>query len=55
MPSQRDADAWAEDKTLGLIRSFPLTIDAFTRVVLASALATQVSWRVSHPERAETF
>jgi Serpin (serine protease inhibitor) len=46
MPSQQEADAWAEHKTLGLIRSFPLAIDALTRVVLASALATQVSWRV---------
>jgi hypothetical protein len=44
MPSQQEADAWAEKHTLGLITSFPSSIDALTRVVLASALATKVSW-----------
>lgn len=46
MPTQGDADAWAEKNTLGLIESFPLRIDAATRIVLASALATKVSWQV---------
>jgi hypothetical protein len=46
MPTQQDANAWAEKNTLGLIKSFPLSVDAFTRVVLASALATKVSWPV---------
>ncbi len=44
MPSQAQADAWADEHTAGLIRRFPLTIDGATRIVLASALATRVSW-----------
>lgn len=44
MPTQAEADAWAQRETGGLIGSFPLQIDALTRVVLASALATKVSW-----------
>jgi hypothetical protein len=44
MPTQAGADAWAQRETLGLIRSFPLQIDDLTRLVLASALATRVSW-----------
>ena len=46
MPSQAEADAWADRKTLGLIRKFPMEIDEFTRIVLASALATKVKWEV---------
>ena len=46
MPSQAEADAWAERETLGLIRRFPMQIDELTRIVLASALATKVSWEV---------
>ena len=46
MPSQAQADAWADRKTLGLIREFPMRIDEFTRIVLASALATNVKWEV---------
>ena len=46
MPTAQEADAWAERNTLGLIKSFPLAIDEFTRTVLASALATKVSWQV---------
>jgi hypothetical protein len=45
MPTQTEADAWAERETLGLIATFPLDIDALTRIVLASALATKVSWQ----------
>jgi hypothetical protein len=44
MPSQEEADAWARRETLGLIDAFPLEIDETTRIVLASALATKVSW-----------
>jgi serine protease inhibitor len=44
MPTQHEADAWAERHTVGLIKQFPLEIDAETTVVLASALATKVSW-----------
>ncbi|MFZ1993339.1 MAG: hypothetical protein WAU75_04455 [Solirubrobacteraceae bacterium] len=46
MPTQAEADAWAERETLGLIGQFPLEIDELTRIVLASALATKVSWEV---------
>ena len=46
MPTQAEADAWAERETLGLIRNLPLKIDHLTRIVLASALATRVSWEV---------
>ena len=44
MPSQAQADAWVDEHTGGLIRRFPLGIDALTRIVLASAVATRVSW-----------
>jgi hypothetical protein len=46
MPTQAQADAWAERETLGLIRKFPMDIDELTRIVLASVLATKVSWEV---------
>jgi hypothetical protein len=46
MPTQDEADAWARKQTLGLIESFPMDLNAATRVVLASALATKVSWRL---------
>jgi hypothetical protein len=46
MPTRQEADAWADRNTLGLIKSFPLEIDEWTRIVLASALATKVSWPV---------
>jgi len=45
MPTQAEADAWARRSTLGLIKTFPAAIDRGTRVVLASALATKVSWQ----------
>ena len=44
MPTQAEADAWAKRNTLDLIGRFPLSIDGSTRIVLASALATKVSW-----------
>jgi hypothetical protein len=44
MPTQEEANAWAERNTLGLIKSFPAQIEESTRIVLASALATKVSW-----------
>jgi hypothetical protein len=45
MPTRAEADAWADRHALGLIRKFPLDIDHHTGVVLASALATKVSWQ----------
>ncbi len=44
MPTQREANKWADRSTDGLIGEFPVSIDALTRIVLASALATHVSW-----------
>ena len=46
MPTAAQADAWAERETLGLIRTFPASIDETTRIVLASALATKVEWEI---------
>lgn len=43
LPAQRDLDRWARDHTFGLIERFPVgTAEAC--LVLASALATKVSW-----------
>ncbi|HEX9230778.1 MAG TPA: serpin family protein [Jatrophihabitantaceae bacterium] len=46
MPTQAQADAWASEHTSGLIDAFPLTITPRTVLILASALATRVSWEV---------
>lgn len=46
IPTQEEAAAWAKRTTDGLIDRFPMQIDARTRLVLASALATKVSWSV---------
>jgi hypothetical protein len=46
MPTQNEADEWARKRTLGLIEAFPLDLNAAVRIVLASALATKVSWRL---------
>jgi hypothetical protein len=44
IPSQAAADAWAREHTFGLIERFPITIDAEVYLLLATALATKVSW-----------
>jgi hypothetical protein len=44
IPTQSAADAWAQRNTLGLIPRFPMDL-AGLDLVLASALATQVSWQ----------
>lgn len=44
VPSQDAADDWANRNTHGLIRKFPIDLERFA-LVLASALATRVSWR----------
>jgi hypothetical protein len=46
IPAQADADAWARDRTLGLIDRFPvdLEVGAPLAVLLATAIATKVSW-----------
>ena len=45
VPDQAGADAWARDHTFGLIERFPARISPLTYLVLATALATRVSWQ----------
>lgn len=44
LPDQASLDAWAREHTFGLIEKFPLRLDPDTVLILASALATRVSW-----------
>jgi hypothetical protein len=44
VPTPARADAWAAEHTGGLVPRFPVQITDLTAVVLASALATDVSW-----------
>ncbi|MHB1876057.1 MAG: hypothetical protein ACYCPF_14510, partial [Streptosporangiaceae bacterium] len=44
IPGQDALDRWAREHTLGLIERFPILVDAMTRLVLATAVATRVSW-----------
>ncbi|GIJ75408.1 hypothetical protein [Virgisporangium ochraceum] len=44
LPDQRALDAWAAENTQGLIDRFPVTVTPETLLVLATALATKVSW-----------
>lgn len=44
LPTSEAADAWAREHSRGLIERFPLTLDADTRLVLASVLATRITW-----------
>jgi hypothetical protein len=44
IPAQTTADAWTERLTEGLITHFPIKLSELTRLVLASVLATKVSW-----------
>jgi len=44
LPDQAALDAWAREHTFGLIEKFPLQLDPDTVLILASALATRVSW-----------
>ncbi|GAA4736097.1 hypothetical protein [Phytohabitans rumicis] len=46
MPDQAQADAWAREHTFGLIERFPLAVTPEVVLLLASALATKVSWEV---------
>jgi hypothetical protein len=45
IPTQAEADAWAALRSSGLIKRFPLEITDLSRVILASALATKVTWQ----------
>jgi hypothetical protein len=44
IPDQQGLDAWAGDHTLGLIKKFPIHLTPDMVFVMASALATKVSW-----------
>lgn len=44
LPPQADLDAWAREHTTGLIERFPLTLTPQVMLVMATALATRVSW-----------
>ena len=46
IPTQEAIDAWANERTLGLIERFPIQIDPDLICLLATALATKVSWDV---------
>jgi hypothetical protein len=46
LPAQAAADGWASRHTRRMVRSFPINFDSLTRVVLASALGSQVEWEV---------
>jgi hypothetical protein len=45
VPSKAELDVWAREHTYGLIKSFPITPSPSLALLLASALATKVSWR----------
>jgi hypothetical protein len=44
IPTQAQADDWARRHTFGLIDRFPLSVDDAVYILLATALATKVSW-----------
>jgi hypothetical protein len=44
LPDQVTVDRWAREHSFGLIDKFPLRIDAQVYLLLATALATKVSW-----------
>lgn len=48
VPTPAAADRWAAERTQGLIERFPLEVDPATVLVLATALATRISWEVPH-------
>ena len=44
IPSQAELDGWADKHSLGLIKRFPITLRPEMVLLMASALATKVSW-----------
>lgn len=44
VPDQAAADGWARRYSFGLIKAFPVRLDPAVCLVLATALATRVSW-----------
>jgi len=45
MPTQAQANAWAREQTKGQIESMPVEIEEEFRLLLATAVATDVHWR----------
>ena len=46
IPTQEEIDGWTAERTLGLIERFPIVLTPDIVCLLASALATRVSWDV---------
>jgi hypothetical protein len=46
IPTQEEIDRWTAERTLGLIERFPIQLTPDVVCLLASALATRVSWAV---------
>ena len=44
MPTQAEANAWAREQTRGQIESMPVQISDDSRLLLATAVATEVQW-----------
>ncbi|WP_089158139.1 serpin family protein [Micromonospora sp. NBS 11-29] len=44
LPDQATLDAWARERTGGLVERFPVDVTPETLLILANALATRVSW-----------
>ncbi|MFD7161993.1 serpin family protein [Streptomyces violascens] len=47
LPDQRECDAWVREATGGLIEALPVTLDAYTALVVVNVLALKASWE--HP------
>jgi hypothetical protein len=47
IPSQEEIDRWAAERTFGLIERFPIDLSEDVVCLLATALATKVSWEVA--------
>lgn len=45
LPDQTALHDWARERTLGLIDQFPIAVTPETQLLLASALATRISWQ----------
>jgi hypothetical protein len=46
IPTQAAADGWAREHTSGLVERFPLELTSEVVLVLATALATRISWMI---------
>jgi hypothetical protein len=50
IPTQNEADTWTEEKTLGLIKKFPLEVLPSSDIISASVVALKVSWSAPFTE-----